>query len=329
MIIKNFETNKINTEKFKYFLFYGNNKGHIEEIIKTNFIKKINLNIYNYDESEIINDKTVFFNEVLNNSFFEKEKIIIISRITDKSKNILEEIREKKVNDIIFIFVANILEKKSKLRKFFEENDDTVCIAFYPDNTLTLSRLAGNFFKDKKISISQSNINFIINKCNEDRGYLLNELKKIELFSLSNKKITNEDIVKLINLTENHNVFNLVESCLSKDKKKVIGIINDNNFTLEDSIIILRTFLTKTKKLLILAKQYQKNNDINETIATAKPPIFWKEKETVKKQILNWTPHKIKNLILKINETELEIKKNRYNPINITLNFIFEQTSNN
>ena len=149
------------------------------------------------------------------------------------------------------------------------------------------------------------------------------------MFSLSSKNISTEDIIKLVNLNENHSIFDLVDNCLLKNQKKVINIINENNFSVEDSIIILRTFLNKSKKLLNLSKEYEKNNNINQTIANAKPPIFWKEKETVKKQITNWGSDKIKKLIVKITEIELQIKKNSYNPINVTLDFIFDQSSQN
>ena len=222
-----------------------------------------------------------------------------------------------------------MLEKKSNLRKYFENNKETICIAFYPDTSLTLNKIANNFFTKKKISISQLNINLIVNKCNNDRGNLLNEIKKIELLSLSKKKITTEDIMKIINLTENHSIFNLVDNCLLKDKRKVMSIVNENNFGLEDSIIILKTFLNKAKKLLALSKEYEKNNNINETIANAKPPIFWKEKDNVKKQIENWSPNKIRKLIKKINNKELQIKRNIYSPLNLILDFIFEETSRN
>jgi DNA polymerase-3 subunit delta len=305
MIIKNYETNKIDLKKFKYFLLYGNNKGHIDEIINN------------------------FFDQILNNSFFENEKIIIISRISEKSKKIIEEIQEKKVDDVIFIFKSGTLEKKSKLRKFFEEDKNSICIAFYPDTSVTLNKIANEFFKKKNISISQSNINLIIQKSNADRENLNNELKKIELFSLSSKNISTENIIKLVNLNENHSIFDLVDNCLLKNQKKVINIINENNFSVEDSIIILRTFLNKSKKLLNLSKEYEKNNNINQTISNAKPPIFWKEKEIVKKQITNWGSDEIKKLIVKISEIELQIKKNSYNPINVTLDFIFDQSSQN
>ena len=329
MILKNFELNKINIKKNNYFLLHGNNKGFINQVIKENFINKFSSNIYNYDESEVINNKSNFFDQILNNSFFENNKLIIISRTTDKSKVIIEEIIDKKISDIVFVFVADVLEKKSKLRKFFEDDKETVCIAFYPDTNLLLSKIASEFFRERKISISQSNINLIISKCNNDRGNLINELNKIELLSLTNKKITTENILQLVNLNENHSIFSLVDNCLLKNQKKVIDIVNENSFGIEDCIIILKTFLNKTKKLLKLAKEFETNKNIDETISKAKPPIFWKEKEMVKNQIINWSPMKIKELIFNLNEIELQIKKNNFNPVNITLDFILEQSAKN
>ena len=329
MILKNFELNKINIKKNNYFLLHGNNKGFINQVIKENFINKFSSNIYNYDESEVIDNKSNFFDQILNNSFFENNKLIIISRTTDKSKVIIEEIIDKKISDIVFVFVADVLEKKSKLRKFFEDDKKTICIAFYPDTNLILSKIASEFFRERKISISQSNINLIISKCNNDRGNLLNELNKIELLSLTNKKITTENILQLVNLNENHSIFSLVDNCLLKNQKKVIDIVNENIFGIEDCIIILKTFLSKTKKLLKLAKEFETNKNIDETISKAKPPIFWKEKEMVKNQIINWSPMKIKELIFNLNEIELQIKKNNFNPVNITLDFILEQSAKN
>ena len=329
MILKNFELNKINIKKNNYFLLHGNNKGFINQVIKENFINKFSSNIYNYDESEVINNKSNFFDQILNNSFFENNKLIIISRTTDKSKVIIEEIIDKKISDIVFVFVADVLEKKSKLRKFFEDNKKTICIAFYPDTNLILSKIASEFFRERKISISQSNINLIVGKCNNDRGNLINELNKIELLSLTNKKITTENILQLVNLNENHSIFSLVDNCLLKNQKKVIDIVNENSFGIEDCIIILKTFLSKTKKLLKLVKEFETNKNIDETISKAKPPIFWKEKEMVKNQIINWSPMKIKKLIINLNEIELQIKKNNFNPVNITLDFILEQSAKN
>ena len=324
MIIKSFEINKINLSLNNLFLFYGKNEGFKSEITK-NIIKNKN-NILNYEEKEILENKDNFIENLLTKSLFDDEKIIIIKRSSDKILGIIEDLCSKKIEDIIIILNADNLEKKSKLRSFFEKSKKLVCVPFYPDNEQTLSKLTYNFFKNKNISISQANINLIINKCNGDRETLINELNKIEYYSKNGKKINSEDIIKLTNLNENHSVSELVDNCLAKNKKKIINILNENNFNNEDCILIARSFLNKSKKILQLSKEFEKNKNIELTISSAKPPIFWKDKEITKQQLNQWEPENIEKLIYKLCEIELLIKKNLNNSIHLITDFILEQS---
>ena len=324
MIIKSYEINKINPVLNNFLLFYGKNEGLKNEITK--IIIKEQSNILHYDEKEILDNENDFIESILTKSLFEEKKIIIIKRSTDKILKIIENLYSKNIEDII-IFNADNLEKKSKLRSYFEKNKKLICVPFYPDNSQTLSKLAYNYLKDKKIVISQANINLIINKCNGDREALLNELQKIECYSIGGKKITSENIVQLTNLIENHSISELVDNCLAKNKKKIISILNENNFNNEDCIVISRLFLNKSKKLLQLSTEFKENKNIELTISTAKPPIFWKDKEITKKQINQWKPENIKELIYKLSEIELLIKKNINNSINLITDFILEQSA--
>ena len=324
MIIKSFEINKINLSLNNLFLFYGKNEGFKSEITK-NIIKNKN-NILNYEEKEILENKDNFIENLLTKSLFDDEKIIIIKRSSDKILGIIEDLCSKKIEDVIIILNADNLEKKSKLRSFFEKSKKLVCVPFYPDNEQTLSKLTYNFFKNKNISISQANINLIINKCNGDRETLINELNKIEYYSKNGKKINSEDIIKLTNLNENYSVSELVDNCLAKNKVKIINILNENNFNNEDCILIARSFLNKSKKILQLSKEFEKNKNIELTISSAKPPIFWKDKEITKQQLNQWKPEHIKKLIYKLCEIELLIKKNLNNSIHLITDFILEQS---
>ena len=213
------------------------------------------------------------------------------------------------------------------MRIFFEKHKNYICVPFYPDNNETLLKLANNFFHKRKILISNENLNQIVNKSSGNRKNLIGELEKIDLFCANRKKIDSEHINKLINLSENHNISELIDHCLAKNEKKILNILNENNFNNEDCILITRIFLNKAKRILKLSSDYSKNNNINLTISSAKPPIFWKDKEITKQQIYKWTPKNIKKLIFKLNDLELKIKKNVNNSINIILDFILEQTT--
>ena len=325
MIIKSYEIKKINLENNQFILFYGKNEGLKKEA--TNIIIEKKNTVSNYDEKEIIDNQDYFIENILTKSLFEEKKIIIIKRATDKILKVIEELDSKNLDGITIILNSDNLEKKSKLRSFFEKNKKYACVAFYPDTDQILSKLTFDFLKKKNISISAANINLIVNKCNGDREALLNELTKIEHFSKSGKKITQENIIKLTNLIENHSISELIDNCLAKNNKKIINILNENNFNNEDCIIITRTLLNKSKKILKLCSEFEANKNIELTISSSKPPIFWKDKEITKQQIYKWTPKKIKKLIYKLNEIELNIKMNINNSLNLITDFMLDQSS--
>jgi len=326
MIIKYFELNKLDFNKSKIILLHGKNDGlKSEEVQKLQ--SKIKKEIKYYEEKQIIENKEFFLSEILNRSLFESEKIIVIKRASEKIRSIIEELIEKKSIEDIFIIDCDTLDKKSKLRNFFEKDKkNLISVAFYPDTNETLSKIAHTFLRNKKISLSSSNINFIVNKCNGDRKSLNNELEKIELYKLNKKEINEQDLLKLINLNENHSVNELIDFCLAKNQKKTLDILNDNIFSNEDCIIITRTMLKKTKRLLKLIQDFKITKNLEKTINNAKPPIFWKEKEITKQQLNKWSDYKAQKLIVEINETELQLKRLPVNSINLVTNFLLEQS---
>ena len=325
MILKFYEIQKINLSKNKLILLYGKNEGFKNEVIE-NLLKSFEGIIY-YDEKSILESTNNFIENALNKSLFEEEKIVVIKRASDKIFKIINNIHSKNTGELRIIISSENLEKKSKLRSFCEKNKESVCIAFYPDSEQTLSKIAYNFFKERRILISPSNINLIINKCNGDRQNLMNEITKIENYSKSGKKITSEVILKLTNLIENHGISELIDNCLAKNPKKIIYIMNENNFSNEDSVLITRTFINKSKRILNLVKEYEFSKNIDQALTTAKPPIFWKEKEITKQQIYKQSSANLKKLIYNLVELELLVKKDTKNSINFVNDFILSHAS--
>ena len=325
MIVKSFEINKINNSH-KIFLFYGENEGHKNEIIEDKFKKKYTNSIYVYEENEILKNQENFFNEILSKSFFEKEKLIIINRTTDKIKNLIDEIIEKKIDDIIIILNSNSLEKKSKLRILFEKNKDLMCVPFYADNNQTLNSIINFFFREKKISISQQLINVLIERSRGDRKNLKNELQKIESFSLNKKNINFQEIIKLTNLADNYSASELIDHCLAKNTKKTVTILNENNYSDEDNMIIIKTLLNKLKRLLKIHDLIDEKSNIDQAVSSFKPPIFWKDKPIVTQQLKSWGKKELKDLIFESNSVELLIKKNSAIAKNILSDFIINNS---
>lgn len=325
MIIKYYEIKKINLNINKLFLLFGNNEGLKKET--TDKIFKNQNQILKYDEKELLDNPNILIENIQTNSLFEDEKKILIKRVTGKILVVLNKIQNENLDKTTIILNSEYLEKKSKLRSLFEKDKKLICIAFYPDNDQTLFKLASNFLQERKILLSQYDINSVVSKCNADRMKLISDLVKIEYYCKNGNKINAEIISKLTNLDENFSVSELVDSCLLNNKRKMFYILNENNFSNDDGVLIIRTFLNKLKKILILSSEYKINNNIDLTISSAKPAIFWKDKEIIKQQLYKWKNKDIKNLIYKINELELLLKKNINNSINLVNDFILDQAS--
>ena len=322
MIIKTFEIEKLKKIKEKIILLYGENEGFKNQIFKEIFAINFKKKIENYDENEILNNFDNFIASILNKSFFAESKLIHISRVTEKIIKLVDTLQNKNISDATIVLNTNILEKKSKLRSKFEKEKSLICIAFYKDDNKTLRQIANNFFIKKKISLSQEIINLIVERSSGDRINLSNELEKISLFLINRKKINIKDVIKLTNLAENYSISELADNCLSKNLIKVNKIFNENAFSLDDCILIIRTLLIKSKRLLEIKKTQSTNKNIEEIISNFRPQIFWKEKDIVKNQINKWNLKDTEKLIYKINAVEITVKKNYHSALNIVSDFV-------
>ena len=322
MIIKAYEHEKIKKINNKIFLFYGENNGYKNQVVQKVFLEKFKGSIERYEENEILNNYDNFISGLTNKSFFEELKLILISRVTEKIIKLIDEVLDREINDVNIVLNADVLEKKSKLRAIFEKDKNLICVPFYKDDSRTLIGLASNFFKDKKKSISQEAINLIVERSSGDRMNLENELNKISNYLINKEKISIEEILNLTNLSENYGISELADNCLAKNLKKINKIFNENVFSTDDCILIIRTLLLKSKRLLEIKKIGSTNKNLDEVISNYKPPIFWKDKQIVKNQVLKWNLKDSENLISRIYETELDIKKNYTNSLNIVSDFI-------
>ena len=322
MIIKSFELEKLTSLKYNLHLIYGNNDGIKEDIVKDNYLKDFNGDILKYDEQEILNSKDEFIISLFTKSLFETDKIIIISRGSDKLFNLISEILEKETIETKIIIKSANLEKKSKLRNLFEKEKRIICTPVYDDDIRSLSSIINSFLREQKFNLSQEIKNILIERSKGDRINLKNELLKLKSLSISKNKLSTEDVIKLSNLAENYSVFELSDNYLAKNSKKVSNILNENNYSSEDCILIIRTILNKSKRLLKIRTEADNNSNIDQVISTFKPPIFWKEKDIVKKQAQSWSTHEMREIIYKINDLEALVKKNTANSMLFVSNFV-------
>ena len=321
MIIKSFEADKLESLNLNIHLIYGNNEGLKEDILNNYYLKNFNGDLLKYDEQDILGNKDEFISSLLTKSLFESKKIIIISRATEKLYDLIVDILDREISEIKIIIKSKNLEKKSKLRSIFEKEKRLVCTPVYEDDTKSLSYVIQNFLRENQLNLSQEIKNILIERSGGDRINLKNELSKLKNLSIS-RKLNIEDVLKLSNLAENYSVFELGDNYLTKNSKKVSTILNENNYSDEDCILIIRTILSKSKRLLKIRNEIDNNTNIDQVISGFKPPIFWKEKDIVKKQAQSWTTKEIKEIIYKVNNLEALVKKNSTNSMLFVSNFV-------
>jgi len=322
MIIKAFELEKLKKVNENFFLLYGDNEGLKNQVFEEVFTNDSKRKIQRFDENEILNNYDNFISSIINKSFFDESKLILILRVTDKIVKLVDDLINKNINDTTIVLNSIILEKKSKLRSKFEKEKNLVCVPFYRDDIKTLRQITNSFFLKNKISLSQEVINLIVERSRGDRINLMNELEKISLFMINKKKVNIEDIIKLTNLAENYSVSELADNCLLKNLNKVSKIFNENVFSVDDCMLIIRTLLIKSKRLLELKKIHNTNKNVEEIISNYRPQIFWKDKEIVKNQVFKWELDEAEKMIYKINKAELDVKQNYSNALNIVSDFV-------
>ena len=322
MIIKSFELDKLNSYNFNLHLIYGNNEGIKEDIINNKYLKDFSGEVLKYEEQELLNSKDEFISSLLTKSLFETNKLIIVSRCSDKLSNLLAEILENEITETKIIIKSSNLEKKSKLRNLFEKEKKAVCTPVYEDDSRSLNSVINIFLREQNFNLSQEIKNILIERSKGDRINLKNELIKLKNLSISKNKLSTEDVLKLSNLAENYSVFELSDNYLAKNSKKVSNILNENNYSSEDCILIIRTILNKSKRLLKIRTEIDNNSNIDQVISSFKPPIFWKEKDIIKKQAQSWSTDQVKEIIFKINDLEALVKKNTPNSMLFVSNFV-------
>ena len=316
MILKSYEIQKklLGFFKCNIFLFYGENQG-LKKEIKKSIIEKIKKEHSSVEqqtiyESDISGSEENFYTSIYSGSLFSQKKIITINNCTDKILNQMESIVEKDLEDTFLILFSDILEKKSKLRSFFEKEKKTICVACYLDNDRDLEIVATKKFRENKIILSRELINLLIEKSNNDRGNLNNEIEKIISYSLNKKNLNIDEIKLLINFSGEHKADNFINECLSGNIIQYKKILNDLYIDSVNHIYILRVLNNKIDKLVKM-KELEKNyNDLDSLINSSKPPIFWKEKPTIKKQLTVWSFNELKKIVKEINNTEALCKKN-------------------
>ena len=327
MIIKSYELQKnaSSFSKYNFFLLYGENQGlkkDIRKFIKSTIEQKEkSIEILSLYEDEILKNEENFYNFVYSGSLFNNKKIITVYGATDSITKKITDIYDKYPEDAFIIIFSDILEKKSKLRNFFEKNERTICIPCYLDNERDLKIIAQSELKKNNIMLSQEILNLLIEKSNSDRNNLRNEIEKIHAYSLNKKNLDLNNIKSLINFSGDYKTDIFINECLCGNIKQYKKIISELYVNTVNQTFFLRILSNKIQRLIKIKAEANGSNNFDSLINGTKPPIFWQEKPLVRKQLSIWNLNDLKKVINEINNTEFLCKKNPQISKTIFFNF--------
>ena len=294
----------INIFKNNLILIFGENLGLVnefqEEIREVNKTKKI----IKFSQDDILKNQIILFNEVNNMSLFEDTKIIFIDRVNDKILQLIQEIQPQIDKNKIFL-VGDILEKKSKLRNYFEKSDNCDVVACYKDNEINIKNLI-NYKLKGFTGVTPQITKTLIENCGLDRIKLINEIDKIKSY-FNEKHIKIDQLDRLLNLKTEEDFNSIKDYALKGDKSLTNSLLSSTIFEIEKIplyLTIINQRLNKLKDVLNLTKKENLIVKIN----NIKPPIFWKDKSSFLDQAKIWNMKKLNIALKKTFEFELSIK---------------------
>ena len=307
MIYKSYLVEKnIDIIKENLVLFFGENIGLIDDLKKIIKSQNRNCKVLNFDQDAVLKNKELVINELLNHSLFDQQKIYYISQVNDKILDFIEDLNIQNNNSRIYFF-SEILEKKSKLRNFFEKTKECAAVQCYADNEIGIKKIISEKLRGFS-GLNPQIINLITENCNLSRVKLNNEIEKIKTF-FKDKVIDNLKLESLLNLKINENFTQLRDAALSGDRIKTNKLLDNTIINQDKNIFYLNLLNTRLLKLKEISKM-PKNENIELKLENLKPPIFWKDKPQFIIQSYKWTEKKLKDAQNKTFSCEVSIKSN-------------------
>ena len=285
-------------------LFHGENLGLKNDFKKLIKDKNKKSELIRLNQDEIVKNKDLIFDKLSNLSLFNDEKIYLIELTNDKILEVFQEIIERFGDQRIYLF-SKALDKKSKLRNFFEKSNECGIVACYQDNEINIKNIILRELKDYK-EVKPADVSLIIDNCGLDRVKLYNELDKIKIY-FQDKKVNRDELEILLNLKIFEDFNNLRDEALKGDKFKTNKLLNETDIEPDKFNFYLNSINQRLIKIYKV-KNAMKSRNLDEIIENIKPPIFWKDKPIFIAQARKWDMNRLKKLIHKSHNIELNLK---------------------
>jgi DNA polymerase III subunit delta len=295
--------NNINNLDNRIFLFFGENIGLKEELKKKIKLTNLDSEIIYLNQDEILKNNHLIYKDFNNFSLFEKKKIFFVEQVNDKILEIIKDLEKIIDKQKLYLF-SDLLDKKSKIRNYFEKSKKCGAVACYADNEMTIKKIVLTKLNGFE-GLSPNNVNLIVENSNLNRVKLNNEIGKI-IDYFKDKRILTSKLEIILDFKVNDNFNSLRDGALNGNKISTNKLLNDTIIDEEKSIFYIASFNQRINKL----SEVSHSKNVEEIVSSMKPPIFWKDKPDFIIQAKKWDKEKIKKALRKTYELEVKIKTN-------------------
>lgn len=293
------------------YLIHGNSQELIKE--KVSSIVKAGVNVIKYDLDEVLIDDVI--EEAAYLSLFAEEKFIIInsgnlftSKSNEKDAEKLLRYFEHEQELSTLIFVTNKkLDMRKKIVKLFKNNNKILEIADLTE--IELYQKLRKELENQGYNISDFSIKYIVHSslCNYD--IIMEELKKILLYKLEDKNISDDDVLNLVSKVYDDNIFNFTNSVIKKDIKNSFEILNELKLLKIEPIILLIVLANQYRLMYqskVLNNKGHSQNEIAKMLK-ANPNVVWHALQNG----MNYSEKELLNKIEYLADLDYEIKSGK------------------
>jgi DNA polymerase-3 subunit delta len=214
--------------------------------------------------------------------------------------------------DALVVAEAGELPSRSALRRAFEAAASAVAIGCYPDTPRELAAVIRETLASHRVSASRDAGQFLVEHLGGDRLLTRSELEKLALYAGNGGRVELEDARLSVSDTAALELDDAIIAAAEGHPVRVERVLGRVLQQGESPVSIIRALLRHLHRLHVLTAHLARGASIDEVLRTARPPIFFKQEDSFRRQLGLWTEARLRRQLDRIAKAELNMKTTGY-----------------
>ncbi len=210
--------------------------------------------------------------------------------------------------DSLVLAEAGDLPSRSTLRRVFDDSPGAAAIGCYPDSARDLAAVIRDAFAARRIRVSRDASDFLVGHLGEDRLLTRAELEKLMLYAGDGGSI---DIDEARAVIADSAALSLDDALLAAAEGDCAALDRALARVFQEGgspVTIIRALLRHLQRLHLLAARIAGGGSVEEAIRAARPPIFFKEQDSYRRQLGRWSEARLRRALERVADAEFRMK---------------------